>query len=62
MPPANGLRTRFEGSAPILNVTDMSVNLRYYVAVLGFQNAAWGTVRCRKRLGGLLRYYYRQAA
>ena len=21
-----------------------------------------GTVRCRKRLGGLLRYYYRQAA
>ena len=39
----NGLRTRFEGSAPILKVTDMSISLRYYVEVLGFQNADWGT-------------------
>ncbi len=39
----NRLRTRFEGSAPILKVTDMSVSLRYYVEVLGFKNADWGT-------------------
>ena len=39
----NGLRTRFEGSAPILRVANMSASLRYYVEVLGFQNADWGT-------------------
>jgi predicted enzyme related to lactoylglutathione lyase len=39
----NELRTRFENSAPILKVTDMSVSLRYYADVLGFQNADWGT-------------------
>jgi predicted enzyme related to lactoylglutathione lyase len=43
MPPAIRPRTRFEGSAPILRVTDMSVSLRYYVDVLGFRNADWGT-------------------
>lgn len=42
MPRANSLRTRFENSAPILRVTDMSVSVRYYVDVLGFQNAHWG--------------------
>jgi catechol 2,3-dioxygenase-like lactoylglutathione lyase family enzyme len=36
------LRTRFEGAAPILRVTDMQASLRYYVDVLGFRNAEWG--------------------
>jgi predicted enzyme related to lactoylglutathione lyase len=35
-------RTRFECSQPILGVKDMSVSIRYYVDVLGFQNAEWG--------------------
>jgi predicted enzyme related to lactoylglutathione lyase len=43
MPRTNELRTRFECSAPILKITDMSVSLRYYVDVLGFKNADWGT-------------------
>jgi predicted lactoylglutathione lyase len=43
MPRTNNSRTRFEGSAPILKVTDMSVSVRYYVDVLGFENADWGT-------------------
>jgi predicted enzyme related to lactoylglutathione lyase len=36
-------RTRFEGSAPILRVADMRASLRYYVEVLRFRNADWGT-------------------
>jgi predicted enzyme related to lactoylglutathione lyase len=36
-------RVRFEGSSPILRVADMSVSLRYYVDVLGFKDAPWGT-------------------
>lgn len=36
-------KTRFEVSAPILRVTDMNASLQYYVGVLGFQNADWGT-------------------
>jgi len=36
-------RTRFEGSAPILSVTDMSASLHFYVDVLGFRNADWGS-------------------
>lgn len=43
MAPTNEPRTRFEGSAPILKVADMSVSIRYYVDVLGFKNADWGT-------------------
>jgi predicted enzyme related to lactoylglutathione lyase len=35
--------TRFENSAPILKVADMSVSVRYYVEVLGFKNADWGS-------------------
>lgn len=35
-------RTHFECSTPILMVTDMDISLRYYVDVLGFNNAAWG--------------------
>lgn len=32
----------FENSAPILRVADMEASVRYYVDVLGFQNADWG--------------------
>jgi predicted enzyme related to lactoylglutathione lyase len=39
----NEQRTRFEGGQPILRVADMSVSVRYYVEVLGFSNAEWGT-------------------
>lgn len=40
MPNTN--KTRFEGAAPILRVSDMSRSVRYYVDVLGFKNADWG--------------------
>lgn len=35
-------KTDFEGSTPILWVSDMAASVRYYVEVLGFTNAAWG--------------------
>jgi len=35
-------KTKFEGSAPILRVANMRESVRYYVDVLGFQNADWG--------------------
>lgn len=35
--------TQLEGSTPILRVSDMAASLRYYVDVLGFRNASWGT-------------------
>lgn len=38
-----GTRTRFERADPILSVADMSTSLRYYVDVLGFENADWGS-------------------
>ena len=34
---------RFEGSQPILRVEDMDRALKFYVGLLGFQNASWGT-------------------
>ena len=37
-----GLPTRFESIDPILRVEDMSVAVRYYVDVLGFEAAPWG--------------------
>lgn len=37
------LPTRFECVDPILRVEDMQVSVRYYVDVLGFEQAAWGT-------------------
>lgn len=37
------VRVRFEGSQPILRVEDMEASLRFYVGVLGFENANWGT-------------------
>lgn len=43
MPEATGSRTRFECADPILRVADMTRSLRYYVDVLGFTNAEWGT-------------------
>src|SRR5689334_23072469 len=33
----------FENSAPILRVEDMKAALEFYVGVLGFTSAAWGT-------------------
>jgi predicted enzyme related to lactoylglutathione lyase len=36
-------RTRFECSTPILNVADIAASIRYYVEVLGFRHADWGT-------------------
>ena len=36
-------RTRFECSNPILMVTHMAASVRYYVDVLGFRNAEWGS-------------------
>ncbi len=36
-------KTTFEGAAPILRVTDMRASLQYYVDVLGFRNANWGS-------------------
>src|SRR5262245_31177150 len=36
-------RTRFEHATPILSVSDLARSLRYYVDVLGFTNAEWGS-------------------
>lgn len=36
-------KTRFEHAEPILRVSNMPASLRYYVDVLGFRNADWGT-------------------
>lgn len=41
--PGDVSRTRFENAAPILRVADMTASVRYYVDVLGFRNADWGT-------------------
>jgi|SRR5215475_5561164 len=35
-------RTRVEGADPILSVANMAAAVRYYVDVLGFENAPWG--------------------
>ena len=34
---------RFEGVQPILRVENMAASLRFYVDLLGFENASWGT-------------------
>ena len=36
-------RTRFECSTPILMVANMARSLEYYIEVLGFTNADWGS-------------------
>ena len=41
--PLPELKTRFEHASPILRVKDMGRSLKYYVDVLGFKNADWGT-------------------
>jgi predicted enzyme related to lactoylglutathione lyase len=37
------MKTKFEHADPILNVSDMAVSVKYYVDVLGFRNADWGS-------------------
>lgn len=32
----------FENCQPVLRVEDMEASLRFYVGVLGFENAEWG--------------------
>jgi len=39
---SNTRRTRFECANPILRVEDMAAAVRYYVEVLGFEQAGWG--------------------
>jgi len=39
---SDALHTRFECADPILRVEDMSAAVRYYVDVLGFEQASWG--------------------
>jgi catechol 2,3-dioxygenase-like lactoylglutathione lyase family enzyme len=36
-------KTRFEHAEPILRIADMKASVQYYVGVLGFQNADWGS-------------------
>ena len=36
-------RVHFQGCQPILRVQNMEICLRFYVGLLGFQNASWGT-------------------
>jgi len=36
-------KVEFENSAPILRVEDMTASVAYYVDVLGFRNADWGS-------------------
>ena len=36
-------KTRFEHATPILRVKSMAASLKYYVDVLGFRAADWGT-------------------
>ncbi len=35
--------TQFENATPILRVRSLAVSLNYYVDVLGFRGAEWGT-------------------
>jgi len=39
----NSSRVFYEGSQPILRVENMETSLRFYVGVLGFKNAEWGS-------------------
>ena len=38
------MKTRFENARPILRVADMKVSIGYYVDVLGFRRAPWGSI------------------
>src|SRR3984893_4567063 len=39
----NQTRGRFECCNPVLRVENMPASLRFYVDLLGFQNASWGS-------------------
>jgi len=39
----NQSTVHFEGSQPILRVQNMEASVRFYVDLLGFRNANWGT-------------------
>ena len=54
MSPATPVEMLVEGIQPILRVADMQASLRFYVDVLGFSNASWGTddFTSLKRPGG----------
>jgi catechol 2,3-dioxygenase-like lactoylglutathione lyase family enzyme len=41
--PLSRAKTRFEHAEPILRVKSMAASLKYYVDVLGFRSADWGT-------------------
>ena len=41
--PVRDIKTRFEHATPILRVNDLGMALNYYVGVLGFRGADWGT-------------------
>jgi predicted enzyme related to lactoylglutathione lyase len=43
MSDSNNAVVRFEGSQPILRVEDIESAVRFYVDLLGFKNAPWGT-------------------
>ena len=43
MPEAKPNRTQFEHANPILKVVSLARSVQYYVDVLGFSNAEWGT-------------------
>ena len=43
MSAATPVQVLVEGIQPILRVEDMQASLRFYVDVLGFSNASWGT-------------------
>ncbi len=40
---AGPITVPFENSQPILCVEDMQASLRFYVGILGFKNAEWGS-------------------
>jgi predicted enzyme related to lactoylglutathione lyase len=43
MAETGAVRTTFEVANPILTVSNMERSVRYYVEVLGFSNAEWGS-------------------
>jgi catechol 2,3-dioxygenase-like lactoylglutathione lyase family enzyme len=43
MPNAGPVTVRYENSQPILRVENMEASLHFYVDILGFNNAGWGT-------------------
>ena len=40
---SQGSKTRFDGASPILRVANLRASVEYYVEVLGFRNADWGS-------------------